>query len=183
MEAWIIATLISFGIFQGLNPVSGWLLAAAHGARRQTPCAVLSAVIPLAIGQSAAVGAVLILAMFALPVRWPAGIILMILGTYRLFATHPRDMSYAGDGLHALAVRSFLTAFSRGAGLMALAVGPLNPGEAVVVHGFGYFIATSAAASLCFARLGLGLLRKTWGTLDILWAAALFAAGAMMVLA
>jgi hypothetical protein len=183
MELCVVLALASLGVFHGLNPATGWLLAASHGTRRQSPSAVLGALIPLTLGQSVAVGAVLALsAAVALPLQLPVGLLLISLGAYRLFAAQPFETRYPATGIRALAVRSFLAASIQGAGLMAVALAPESTGHAVLAEALGYAAATGIAAWLCLAKLGLGLLRKTQGTVDVLWAAALFASGALVVL-
>ena len=51
--------------------------------------------------------------------------------------------------------------------------------SATLVHGAGYLIVTAAAAWVVFARLGVGLLRRAWFNLDLIWAVALIATGAL----
>lgn len=183
MEICIVLALASLGVFHGLNPATGWLLAASHGTRRQSSSAVFGALIPLTLGQAVAVGAVLALAAtVALPLQLPVGLLLMTLGAYRLSAEQPFETRYPATGIRSLAVRSFLTASIHGAGLMAVALAPESTGHAVLAEALGYAVATGVASWLCLAKLGLGWLRKTQGTLEVLWAAALFASGAVVVL-
>jgi hypothetical protein len=44
---------------------------------------------------------------------------------------------------------------------------------AIALHAIGYLLVTAAVAILVFEKLGVGMLRKTWFNLDLLWAAAL----------
>ena len=53
---------------------------------------------------------------------------------------------------------------------------------ATLVHGAGYLIVTAAAAWIIFAKLGVGLLRKAWFNLDLIWAVALIGAGVVTLL-
>jgi hypothetical protein len=48
---------------------------------------------------------------------------------------------------------------------------------ATVVHGAGYLIVTATAACVVFGKPGVGLLRKAWFNLDLIWAFALFTTG------
>jgi hypothetical protein len=97
---------------------------------------------------------------------------------------------------------SFLMATCHGAGLMVLPVflgmaaptqgaschlpgaTPANATMAVtatLVHGAGYLIVTAAAAWIVFAKIGLGILRRAWFNLDLIWAVALIATGILTI--
>jgi hypothetical protein len=54
--------------------------------------------------------------------------------------------------------------------------------SATLAHGVGYLIATAIAAWIVVERLGLGLLRKAWINLDLVWAAALIITGSLTVI-
>jgi hypothetical protein len=45
------------------------------------------------------------------------------------------------------------------------------------VHAFGYLAMTAFIAVLVFEKLGVGILRRAWINLDVIWAAALMATG------
>jgi hypothetical protein len=47
----------------------------------------------------------------------------------------------------------------------------------IAVHTFGYLLATGLAATLVYEKLGVGLLRRAWFNLDLLWMLALMIAG------
>jgi hypothetical protein len=89
-----------------------------------------------------------------------------------------------------LTVWSFLMASAHGAGLMVLplvlaaatphhahhaaaAAGIISPVSATIVHSVGYLAVSAGVALVVFEKLGLGLLRKAWFNLDLVWAAAL----------
>ena len=94
-------------------------------------------------------------------------------------------------GLRELTVWSFLMASAHGAGLMVLplvlggialphcamhavaATGPWPGASATVVHSAGYLAVSAAVALVVFEKLGVGLLRKAWINLDLVWAVAL----------
>ena len=61
---------------------------------------------------------------------------------------------------------------------MSLAQATLG-GTATLVHGVGYLAATASAAWVVVDRFGLGLLRKTWINLDLIWAVALMITGSL----
>ena len=48
---------------------------------------------------------------------------------------------------------------------------------ATAVHTAGYLIVAAFVAWIVFERLGLGLLRRAWINLDLIWAGALVATG------
>jgi hypothetical protein len=53
---------------------------------------------------------------------------------------------------------------------------------ASLLHALGYLLVTAAVAVLVFEKLGVGLLRKAWLNLDVVWAAALIATGVLTVM-
>jgi hypothetical protein len=104
-------------------------------------------------------------------------------------------------GLAGLAIWSFLVATAHGAGLMVLPVWlqmSANPVQqsvhlhaapdlaagllAAAVHSTSYLVVTAAIAWIVFWKVGVGLLRKTWINLDLIWAVALIASGALTAL-
>src|SRR5436309_1259866 len=53
---------------------------------------------------------------------------------------------------------------------------------ATLAHGAGYLLVTAATAWLVFEKVGVGILRKAWFNLDLVWAAALIATGVLTAL-
>jgi hypothetical protein len=49
------------------------------------------------------------------------------------------------------------------------------------VHGAGYLIVTAAVAWAVFTKVGLGVLRRAWFNLDLIWAVALIVTGMLTV--
>jgi hypothetical protein len=110
-------------------------------------------------------------------------------------------------GMGGLTIWSFLVATAHGAGLMVVPVwmrlsesgaparqllhehanhaqlaGDLAVGlTATAVHGVSYLLVTAAIAWIVFTKIGVGLLRKTWINLDLIWAAALIVTGGVTV--
>jgi hypothetical protein len=95
-------------------------------------------------------------------------------------------------GLKDLTVWSFLMASAHGAGLMVLplvlggaaashhhmmthAAGPgaWSAVWATLIHSAGYLSVSAVIALMVFEKLGVGLLRKAWLNLDLVWAIAL----------
>jgi hypothetical protein len=201
-------TLLLLGAFHGVNPAMGWLLAVALGMQENRSSAVWRAMLPLAIGHACAIAVAIILGVAAgiiLPpgvLRWPIAAVLVTLGIRRLLRhRHPR---FGGMrmGLGALTIWSFLIATAHGAGLMVLPVwmqlsatqdgghaGHLNGTTdvtsgllATAVHSSSYLAVTAVIAWIVFSRLGVGLLRKAWINLDLIWAVALIASGGLTLL-
>ncbi len=98
-----------------------------------------------------------------------------------------------------LTLWSVLMATAHGAGLMVVPVfvgmsiagesvhvhhlggSELEVGTALVatgLHAVGYLAMTAFIAVLVFEKLGVGILRRAWTNLDVIWAVALTATGA-----
>ena len=198
-------TLAGLGAFHGLNPGMGWLFAVALGMQESKRSAVWRALIPLTLGHVLAIAAAIAVAMVAGTalspgmLRWPVALLLTGLGVRQLYRhVHPRWAAMR-VGMGGLTLWSFLMASAHGAGLMVLPVflsmpavagGPschsrgastqaLAGTMATLVHGLGYLAVTALAAWLVVDRFGLGLLRKAWINLDVIWAVALILTGCL----
>jgi hypothetical protein len=203
------AMLMALGAFHGINPGMGWLFAVALGMQERRRGAVLRALVPLGAGHAlavaGAVGAALAIG-FVIPLgwlRWPIAGVLISLGALRFFRHgHPR---WAGMrvSMGGLTVWSFLMATAHGAGLMVVPVfmgmSMSGAGEhahhmpaaaagagaaffATGVHAVGYLAVTAGVAVLVFEKLGVGILRRAWFNLDLIWSAALVATGALTLM-
>jgi hypothetical protein len=203
-----LTTILLLGAFHGINPGMGWLFAVALGMQERRSSAVWRALMPLTLGHALAIGAVVLVAVgagVAVPapsLKLPVAVTLGALGAYRLV----RHSHFTGGGMRVgmggLTAWSFLMATCHGAGLMVLPVflGMTAPVQgaschtsgaastdaamavaATLVHGAGYLIVTAAAAWLVFTKVGVGILRKAWFNLDLIWAAALIATGVLTV--
>jgi hypothetical protein len=194
---WSSAGLLALGAFHGINPGMGWLFAVALGMQERRRAAVWRAMLPLAAGHALAVAAAIAVAVLAgavvpLPViQWGVGGVLLTLGISRFFRhRHPRWVGMQ-VGLKDLTVWSFLMASAHGAGLMVL---PLVLGEsaaphhmmthavgagawpmvwATMIHSAGYLSVSAVIALVVFEKLGVGLLRRAWVNLDLVWATTL----------
>lgn len=60
--------------------------------------------------------------------------------------------------------------------------GPLEWLVAVVVHSAGHLIVAALIALVVYEKLGLGLLRRAWFNLDLLWMIALMVSGVLILL-
>ena len=126
--AWPWAVLLLLGAFHGLNPGMGWLFAVALGLQEQRRQAVFTAVLPIACGHAAAIGAV-VLGVGALQIMLPewmpsrlCAAVLIAFGVFRLCrARHPRWVGMC-VGFNDLTLWSFLMASAHGAGLMLVPV-------------------------------------------------------------
>ncbi len=91
-----------------------------------------------------------------------------------------------GAGLMVLPIFLGMTATAHAAGHhhgAAIGTDAITGVVATAVHGSGYLLVTAAAAWIVFEKLGLGLLRKAWFNLDLIWAGALIATGALTAVA
>ena len=195
--------LVALGAFHGINPAMGWLFAVALGLQDHRRAAVFRALLPLAVGHALAILAVIAVAALAgLTVsphylRWAVAAILIAVGL-RFLVRHPH-FRWAGMrvGMGELTLWSFLVASVHGAGLMVLPIfmgmsvaehasvggGFLASGTlaaaitATAVHAASYLLVSAAIAFLVFEKLGVGILRKAWFNVDLLWATALMGTG------
>ena len=203
------AMLMALGAFHGINPGMGWLFAVALGMQEGRRGAVLRALVPLGAGHLLAVAGVVGAALaigLVIPLgwlRWPIAGVLASLGVLRFFRhRHPR---YAGMrvSMGGLTVWSFLMATAHGAGLMVvpvfLGMSMSGAGEhahhmpavgagaqaalfATGLHAVGYLAVTAFVAVLVFEKLGVGILRRAWFNLDLIWSAALVATGVLTLM-
>ena len=203
------AALIALGAFHGVNPGMGWLFAVALGMQEGRRSAVLLALMPLGAGHALAVAVAVGVALatgLAIPLvslRWPIAAVLVALGVWRFFRhRHPRwtGMRVSAGGL---IVWSFLMATAHGAGLMVVPVfmgmSMAAAGEhahhmpaagtgaeaallATGLHAVGYLAVTAFLAVLVFDKLGVGILRRAWINLDVIWSVALVTTGLLTLM-
>jgi hypothetical protein len=199
------AGLLALGAFHGVNPGMGWLFAVALGMQERRRSAVYLAMLPLALGHGLAIAAAIAMAVLigaVVPLRalqWVVSIVLLALGISRFFRHgHPRWVGMQ-VGMKDLTVWSFLMASAHGAGLMVLplvlaaaagphhahhtvaATGTWSGVSATVIHSVGYLAMSAGVALVVFEKLGVGLLRKAWFNLDLVWAIALVVTGIVTV--
>ena len=202
------AMMLALGAFHGINPGMGWLFAVALGLQERRRGAVIRALLPLGAGHAlavaVAVGAALAMG-FAIPfswVRWPIAAVLISLGVRRFFRhRHPRwgGMRVSMGGL---TVWSFLMATAHGAGVMAVPIfmgmetsagghahhvnaAGIQTGTAFLatgLHAIGYLAVTAFVAILVFEKLDIGILRRAWINLDVIWSVALVATGLLTLM-
>jgi hypothetical protein len=188
----------------------GWLFAVALGMQERRRGAVLRALVPLGAGHALAVAGSVGVALAigaVVPIRelrWLIAGVLVSLGVMRFFRhQHPRWVGMR-VGMGGLTVWSFLMATAHGAGLMVVpvfvgvsmaggdghmpqvgAAAETNAGVALLatgLHALSYLAVTACVAVLVFEKLGVGILRRAWFNLDLIWAGALVATGAVTLM-
>ena len=201
--------LMALGAFHGINPGMGWLFAVALGMQEHRREAVLRALLPLGAGHALAVAGAVVIALaagFVMPLwwlRWPIAAMLIALGALRAFRHRHRRWSGMRVSMAGLTAWSFLMATAHGAGLMVVPVfmgmamsdsgghahhmhaAGTGAGAALFatgLHAVGYLVVTAAVAILVFEKLGVGILRRAWFNLDLIWSAALIATGTLTLL-
>jgi hypothetical protein len=192
---WSLVGVFGLGAFHGVNPGMGWLFAVALGLQERRRSAVYWAIVPLALGHTLAIAAAVAAAFVVgavVPlqaIQWIVASILAVLGISRRFRHgHVRWVGMR-VGMADLTAWSFLMASAHGAGLMvlplvlgatashhahpAVASGAASAIAATIAHSAGYLAVSTVIAIVVFEKLGVGLLRKAWINLDLMWAVAL----------
>lgn len=201
------AVLLALGAFHGINPGMGWLFAVALGLQERRRGAVLRALLPLGAGHALAVAAAVAVALIIGTIvslqslRWIVAGVLICFGATRFVRHRHSRWSGMRVGMGGLTLWSFLMATAHGAGLMVVPVivgmtmagGTAHahhhmPGDsagaalfATGLHATGYLIVTAVVALLVFEKFGVGLLRRAWFNVDLIWAVALVVTGALTV--
>jgi hypothetical protein len=193
--------LLLLGAAHGLNPGMGWLFAVALGLQERRRGALWGALPPLAAGHAGA-AALLGRALPITLVEWIVGVMLIALGGMRFLRhRHPRGGMRVGP--RDLALWSLAMATAHGAGLMVLPVvlaaqgsphaahldgvamagvmstGGVSAWSATALHSAGYLAATMLAAVVVYEKLGVGVLRRVWVNVDLVWGAALVVTGVL----
>jgi len=203
-EIWPWLALAGLGAFHGLNPGMGWLFAVALGMHRRDRRIVWLSLVPIALGHMlsiAAVAGAFISAGFVLDARIVgigAGLTLVGWALYHCRYGHRHRVRFGmQSGLAALGAWSFLMATGHGAGLMlwpalvpicfpagapANEVNPLaGAALGVGLHTLAMILVAGAIAVAVYEWIGVGILRRAWINLDLLWTAALLACGALLL--
>jgi len=152
---WPWLVVAGIGALHGLNPATGWMLAAAWGLRSRDRAQALRALVPIAAGHVASValvaGAVVFgLAMDRFALQVTAGGLLAAFAVIHLSGSTPRA-ARAPAGHAGLALWSFMMSTAHGAGLMLVpALIPLCAEDAPVLEmtGSGSLTLTLALAAV-----------------------------------
>ena len=204
-EPWPWLALALLGAYHGVNPAMGWLFAVALGLQERRRAAVQQALVPIALGHelSVAIAVVLVrgLELVTTPdaLRLVGAAALVLFGLYKLIRprSHPRWVGMKVTPRE-LALWSFLMSSAHGAGLMLLPVLLRLPADgdahaipglalsgasavqdvaAVLLHTLAMLVVMGDVAVLVYEKLGVGVLRKAWIYLYLLWVAAFVIAG------
>jgi hypothetical protein len=201
--------MLLLGAWHGINPGMGWLFAVALGMQEHKGSAVARSLVPIALGHALAIGSVVLAAVLlgmALPqepIRYFVAAILFGLGIFSLLGHHHPRWVRMRVNFRELTFWSFLMASAHGAGLMVVpvllhsrtveaagpmtchhlaGVGPLTALLATLVHTAAYLAVTGLIAWVVYSKCGLGILRKAWLNLNLVWAAALVVTGVVTLL-
>lgn len=198
---WPWAALALLGAYHGVNPGMGWLFAVARGLQEKSRTAVLSSLLPIAIGHEASIVIVVIAVSLTeelVPpffVRLLAALVLVSFGVYKL----ARPRSHPGGfgmrvGTAGLVMWSFLMSSAHGAGLMlapvllglpvyapyhSLSEISLQAVAAASLHVAAMLATMGIVSIVVFEKVGLGILRRGWFNLDLGWSLVLIGSGAV----
>lgn len=198
---WPWAALVLLGAYHGVNPGMGWLFAVARGLQEKRRQAVLSSLLPIALGHEAAIVIVVIAVSlterFVPPylVRLMAAFVLVSFGVYKLAKprSHPSGFGMR-VGFRGLAGWSFLMSSAHGAGLMlapvllglpiagayhSLSEISLTAAAAATLHVAAMLLVMGVVAVIIYERVGLKILRRGWFNLDLGWSFVLIGSGAI----
>ena len=129
---WPLLTIAGLGALHGASPASGWMFAAACGVRARDGAQARRALLPIAVGQTAAIALVVFavtqgILMDRSRVQCLAGALLVLVAAYRWLrdtGRHTADHRVVSTRIHArtdhagIALWSCLMATAHGAGLM-----------------------------------------------------------------
>jgi hypothetical protein len=151
-----------------------------------------------------------LLARVSLPhraVKIAAAAILFAFGFYRLLRSRHPNWVGMRVGFGDLTLWSFVMASAHGAGLMLVPFflgspaadgahhhephhgtafanfgAPSLLAASVAIHTLGYLLMTALVAILVYEKLGVGMLRRAWFNIDLVWMLALMVTGVFIVL-
>jgi hypothetical protein len=198
---WPWAALALLGAYHGVNPGMGWLFAVGRGLQERRRQAVLSSLLPIALGHEASIVVVVVAVslseQFVPPhlVRLLAALLLVGFGLYKLARPrfHPGGFGMR-VGFAGLAGWSFLMSSAHGAGLMlapvllgmpvagtyhTLSEISLRAALAATVHVTAMLAVMAVVAVVVYENVGLGILRRGWFNLDLGWSLVLVGSGAV----
>ncbi|WP_256735145.1 hypothetical protein [Variovorax sp. dw_954] len=152
---WPWLAVAGLGAFHGLNPASGWMLAAGFALRSRDRAQALRALLPIAAGHAASVALVAAAVAFGMSMdrtvlQVVAGGLMVVAAALHLSGRAPR-LARKPAGHAGLALWSFMMSTAHGAGLMLVpALAPLCMGDPAARQG-----GTSNALLLAFAAVGV----------------------------
>ena len=194
---WPWAVLVLLGAYHGVNPGMGWLFAVARGLQEKRRQAVLSSLLPIALGHEAAIVVVVVAVSLTEQFVEPylAALVLVSFGVFKLAKprSHPSGFGMR-VGFGGLAGWSFLMSTAHGAGLMlapvllglpiaaayhSLSEISLTAAAAATLHVAAMLLVMGAVAVIVYERVGLRILRRGWFNLDLGWSFVLIGSGAI----
>jgi hypothetical protein len=198
---WPWAALVLLGAYHGVNPGMGWLFAVARGLQERKREAVLSALLPIAIGHEASIIIVVIAVSLTeqfLPpylVRLLAALVLVSFGVYKLARPQWHAKGFGMRvGFKGLAGWSFLMSSAHGAGLMlapvllgmnvagsyhSLSEITMQAVFAASLHVTAMLLVMGVVAIIVYEKVGLRVLRRGWFNMDMAWSLVLVSSGAI----
>ena len=179
----------------------GWLFAVARGLQERKRQAVLSSLLPIAIGHEASIVVVVIAVSLTeqlVPpylVRLLAALVLVSFGLYKLARplSHPKGFGMR-VGFAGLAGWSFLMSSAHGAGLMLAPVLlgwpvagsyhslrdiSLQAAAAATIHVAAMLFVMGVVSVVVYEKVGLRILRRGWVNMDLGWSFVMIASGAI----
>ncbi|WP_211452966.1 hypothetical protein [Collimonas antrihumi] len=155
LSLWPWLAVAGIGALHGLNPATGWMLAAAWGVQSRDRAQALRALVPIAAGHAASVALVAAtvafgLAMDRVVLQALAGVLLVVVAVYHLSGRKARRVRMSA-GHAGLALWSFMMSTAHGAGLMLVpALIPLCMGNTPARE-----ITASGSLTLALAAVGV----------------------------
>ena len=196
---WPWAALVLLGAYHGVNPGMGWLFAVARGLQERSRKAVLTALLPIAIGHEASIVMVVIAVSLTeqfLPpylIRLMAALVLVSFGVYKLVKPRTHRGGFGMRvGFVGLTGWSFMMSTAHGAGLMlapvllglpvygafhSLRELSLQAVAAASLHVAAMLLVMGIVSVVVYEKVGLGVLRRGWFNLDLGWSLVLIASG------
>ncbi len=201
LSPWL--TLFGLGAFHGINPAMGWLFAVGLGLQEQKRTAVFRALPPIALGHALSIGiiiAAVLVARINLPhlalkfalfrARHPNWVGMRVgFGDLTLWSFIMASAHGAGLMLVPLFLKSAQGPLAPNVAAIALHIHPSGglgfdsfstPSlltSSIAVHTFGYLLVTGLLAILVYEKLGVGILRRVWFNVDLIWMLALMITG------
>ncbi len=198
---WPWAALVLLGAYHGINPGMGWLFAVGRGLQAKSRDAVLSSLLPIALGHEASIVMVVIAVslseQFVPPylIRLVAALVLICFGLYKLARPHLHVRGFGMRiGAAGLMGWSFLMSTAHGAGLMlapvllglpvyaayhSLRELSLQAAAAATLHVAAMVLVMGVVSLVVYEKVGLRILRRGWFNLDLGWSAVLLTSGAL----
>lgn len=176
------------GLYHGINPAMGWLLATSVGIEYRSRKALFFALIALTLGHATAIGTVIFgigwLKLY-IPfhfIQTITAITLFALGGYHLYRHwHPKWMTLH-VGYSTIFFWSFVVASAHGAGIMLIPFLMDKGGLLLLcIHTLGYFFAALGASFFLFETLKLNLLQKKWMNFELIWSLSLLITAVFIV--